>query len=769
MVDYIALSKMVTEKSVKPWWWEFRKKFWDNFSEKRLYNLRKNNLLSKKQDIQDKRFFKAKIEYENNWNNIANSNMPSKIFEHTKLSITKKKNNEIVVNGDRDSINDFFNIIQSASFFKAKQPSSSKNTTLSREVYCFEDIAPIVAEDIIIWDLLTWDLNDNLDLLVELYPEFKYAKWQSIINKIEEFIKNWEKWDILWILWLGSEIIQNTCIRIRILRRYINDLISEIPEIQCISETPEIVIQRSIESSISVNFSRKVENSNIIVWVFDQWIWNVFSSSIFQKEKLVDDQQTDHWTKVASKILFGRLLNRSCIPTSWSIDLIPYCKLLDIKVIDGNNQIQDFFWFCKELNDIVIKYPNVHLYNLSLWLSKKWDLDLKTINTCTAIIDRLAKLYDKIFVISAWNTEAYKILSKQANETYIDCVNKLHPSATEVLSPWDSVNWITVWSIVESFNHNSIAKTIWEISPFSRIWINRNGIFLRKPDLVEFWWNVIYFDSNWTASDETLKSFVITNDGLIKWDIWTSFSAPIITNLCAHILNFFENSQIKDSLEWNRLNLVKWLLIHKTSVKNNNTLGRDENLFYWYWQPWDIDSIIWDPINSFSFLHIDKLYLRQGREWSTEKTHILTVDLPWIPNRTEFKVIITLSYTPPVNKNFVTEYTQINMKPSVKVNWIPVRKNKFLYKYNEENSPVKSLCFKQSKRNSDSNRIDIKIQSTILQDYLKKLSWSEYHSYSIFVTLIDESWNMNIRERMIATNYFEIIHPVEVPIEIQEN
>lgn len=766
MTNYISLSKIVTEKSVRPWWWEFRKSFWENFSERSLYKTRRDYLLSKKQEIQNKKFFRAKIDYESedSWKNIANSNMPSKIFEHTKLNILKKKNNEIVVNGDDNSINEFFNVIQSSSYLKAKQASSSKDTTLSREVYCFKEISSIHVEDIIIWDLLSWNSEEYLDLLVELYSEFRYSKWQAIINKIGAFLKNWNKWDIIWILWLWSEIIENICIDIKIKRKFITNLIEDIPEIQTISETPKIKLQRSIESSVSVNFSNQVENSNIIVWVFDQWTWSIFSSSIFQKEKIVEDSETDHWTKVASKILFGRDLNRSNIPLSWNINLTPFCKLLDIKVVDENNEINDFFKFCEALQNIVTKYPNVHLYNLSLWFQK--DKELKTINTCTAIIDKLAKFYDKVFIISAWNTDAYTFLSKNFNEKYEDCLNKVQRHTVEVLAPWDAINWITIWSIAESFNENSIAKNIWEISPFSRIWINRNWIFLRKPDLVEFWWNVIYSDSTESGSDENLKSLVINHEWLIKWDIWTSFSAPIITNICAHILDFFENSQMREVLDWNRLNLIKWLLIHKTAVKNIDSLGNDENLLYWYWQPWDIESIIWDSINMFTFLHLDNLLIRQEREWSTEKTHVITIDLPWISERKELKVVVTLCYTPPIDKNFITEYTQINMKPSVKVNWNSVPRYKFLYKYNEENSPIKNFCFKYSNRDTENNKIEIKIQATILQHYLKRILWNESHNYALFVTLIDESWDLNIREQMIATDNFEIIQPIEIPIEV---
>ena len=195
-------------------------------------------------------------------------------------------------------------------------------------------------------------------------------------------------------------------------------------------------------------------------------------------------------------------------------------------------------------------------------------------------------------------------------------------------------------------------------------------------------------------------------------------------------------------------------------------LGNDENLLYWYWQPWDIESIIWDSINMFTFLHLDNLLIRQEREWSTEKTHVITIDLPWISERKELKIIITLCYNPPIDKNFITEYTQINMKPSVKVNWNSVPRYKFLYKYNEENSPIKNFCFKYSNRDTENNKIEIKIQATILQHYLKRILWNESHNYALFVTIIDESWDLNIREQMIATDNFEIIQPIEIPIEV---
>lgn len=768
MPQYIALSKIVTKKA--PAWSggsSFQNEFWKNFSNSISYDTRKQELSAKKSTLNMKdKFFEIEIDKRGKRNPISKSNIPQKIREETGLEIVKKNDNMLILHWEEKQIDDLFSVIQSASYSSAKRDSSSRKTILDREIFTIQSINNLTIEKRVSSEILKLSDEIECDSIIEIYSKYKFQSWQTTFNKIKNFVES-KGGEVMSFTGMDSDIIPNISIRINLPKRDIVEMAEMIPEIQYIYEVPEITPQRAINSSLNLQINKNSIETDLIVWLFDQWVADTLGFWVAITEKLVENTNNEHGTEVASKILFGKQLNRKNMPTAGVLTLTPIVKILNIQILNSEGGVDDINHFYEQINQIITKYSTVYIYNFSIGFPQErrdW-----FIHMITTILDILAHKYDKIFIISAGNSDIYQSLISENNESYIDALRYVNQDRfhIEVKAPWDSINGITVGSIVEVADQTTIAKNIGEISPVSRIWKIRCWRELRKPDLVEFWSNHKYCDIATENDDKDYWTLVLNAEGLLKWVSGTSFSAPIITNICAKMLDFFEKTQLHDErLDGNRLNLIKWLLLHKTSLQNEDIIREDiENMFYGYGQPWDIESILEDTVDSFTFIHLDKVELHNQ---TIDKIHTIPFQILGVDPEKELTICVTLCYNPPVHKDFPSEYSQIVMKSSIKINDESISTRKYKYRHKEDQSPIKTFCFSYSKRTRN-DTISIRLQTIVSESFLKRMSSSTYEQhYALFVSVIDPKGDINIRELMLQQeSVFEVIQPIQVSVSVK--
>jgi hypothetical protein len=175
--------------------------------------------------------------------------------------------------------------------------------------------------------------------------------------------------------------------------------------------------------------------------------------------------------------------------------------------------------------------------------------------------------YDILCVIAAWN---YKDSSKYK---YPESWKNIE---SNISMPWDSINWITVWSIWE--------PKLWDnyVSNYSRkdnieyptTYKERTKKYRKKPDLLTFGG----YDSN-----------EFTTIG-IWWKIikmyGTSFATPYITHLLSIIKSFYPNLT---------MNSLKALLLNKTIWKDfDKVLNFNKTIFENVWV--DYKRLYWNGI-----------------------------------------------------------------------------------------------------------------------------------------------------------------------------
>lgn len=312
-------------------------------------------------------------------------------------------------------------------------------------------------------------------------------------------------------------------------------------------------------SQFSLNTSHNDYDNIPTVWVIDSWIFNQReilkplidvenSKSFIDSNPFIDSLV--HWTSVASLVTFWKQIHL------WNKELLPYAKLISIKIIssDGCNLPLDWLF------NIVKTYYDmwIRIFNMSLnYISPKQDN--QSIGLLTYLLDyQLSQYNDILFFISAWNVPIDK--QKMLKDRYHESINYKFDELTNICIPADSTNSISVWSI----NWN------WSISVFSRknsidYWdpltikklqwgrdkittrISTRSSFNYKPDFIELWENVKILSNDYTEE-------------VTSWS-WTSFSSPIVCNFACQLKAKYPN------ISWNS---IIALLLNSCSSNNIN-------------------------------------------------------------------------------------------------------------------------------------------------------------------------------------------------------
>lgn len=629
----------------KDWWWSAVVKFYDewNFEIKRRSIIQKiDNMVSVStqtkaiKNPEDRSFFKVSL----NPSAISKSSQPIKLFKESNIDILWQIDDF-----------DFIGTAKSVNLQWFRDKISMINIDSHRNDCAYlssiDDISLFSQSDKLIW---FWEsIEGDNKSFIYLYNNLSDQTCQSIYENLPKTIKQNSEYFVAnsWskiIYWLFPS-------------DFLNEISKPYPE------SPFEKVEKSIEFTVQQSQPTTIDFSDIEiidweldakVWVFDTWVTsnNFLKDYVIATEDFIKDvslEDNNHWTMVSSRIVFGHSIYSDLTKEK---KLYAHSKVLDIKVlkkIGWSVSVSD-----KDLidtvKDVLVKYSEtIKVYNLSLNNSDNEIIAEGRKHYLTRELDTLAYQYDVLFVVSAWNQWEF------VKKWYI---NWLKCDESTITPPADVFNWISVGSIADSDSSRSLCKS-GEPSPFTRHGVN----WFKKPDLIHYWWNT---DAVWNCSWIWVYWIWIDVNSVVE-NVWTSFAAPIVSQIASQLHAFLETTWIDVSAS-----LLKWLLLHswRYNLPSHSVIdSTTASLLCWYWIP-----DFWSAINSITsmvtFIYQDKIWWVETiaiwkNTWVSKRAKKQRISFS-VPNELAWKdkkirVRWTLVYTAPVSISGDFDYLDSNI------------------------------------------------------------------------------------------------------------
>lgn len=757
--------------------------YWKNFQDTSLYTRRINSVKSlvggiSNLPVSENVKLYADIEFAEEA--TSKSNRPAELLSMVNLDVVEAKDSyTYTVSGKKNDFKKLQDILNSSSFELAKSGEGIKKKEMNLYRQTFS-IASINSRNTEIGKRLSPEMQNLinerytnlLDCIIEVYVDgfADYAKhYRELVTKLG--VSKIKERD-------AEVFVTNASYRASLLISEVQELLSDIKFnfISQIKLYPTLVAQRCIPG---VNLNSVVigrPETEETFGIFDSGIDSILLNSIVshRSKHLPAGKPEDksHGTFVASRVAFGEKI----FTTVSSGSVTPIGKILDIQVMFNNSEgipTADFDLLLKSVNEVLKRHSaTVCVYNFSI--SYGIGVSNNVIDDLTEFIDKKCREYDVIFVCTAGNQTYYK------SEGYDTLFSNLSLS-TNIASPGDSLNAISVGSISRTVSTDTICKIVNYPSPFTRKGGFRNG--WKKPELVADGGNVqidplgVYSDSFMTASHNNFGVEGVSISGLNK-EIGTSHSTPLVTRQCLYLWNYIKKSSIPTSLNLsgNRSNLIKALLVHSTSKINQSNI-EDENIkkAYGFGEP-DYTAVIKDDDNSFTFIYTDIIEYAEKKQ----KINIVLPDR-LVGNSLEF--VVTLVYNPPVNKNFPQNYNQISLNCALrlivptedengetgsKVDYIkPTKWNWDSYKQENYNT----IHFRSKKKRLATPHLEVLVQMDVFDEYEKLNIGHENditQNYSLVLTVYDKTAAGTLRSEILSSGQFQEVleNVVDVQIEI---
>lgn len=368
-----------------------------------------------------------------------------------------------------------------------------------------------------------------------------------------------------------------------------------------------------------------------IVGVFDTGVdptSHAMAPWIVGRDTHVPPSRTDyiHGTMVASVVAASRALNGNDprFPGSGA-------RILDVAGMETSQaSAEDIL---DRLRESLKKHPDVKIWNLSLgtiapapenefgWFAHQ--------------VDKIADEFGVLFVVSAGNTPPGYLHGWPCTP--------LH-NQHRISSPADAVRVISVGSIA----HQQAALTLvqdGEPSPFTRC--GPGPVKTPKPDVVHYGGNC---DKHGFTHGTGIRA-VIPGDHL-GITLGTSFSAPQVANLAAHI--------------WSALllrghaptsSLVKALLIHSAAVNSPDRSALERHFFGAGLPSSPLDALFCDD-GAFTLLF--EIDVADRKKW-TKTPFPIPACLLTDTGKFRGEVVLTLAYEPPLDASMGAEYVRANV------------------------------------------------------------------------------------------------------------
>lgn len=233
------------------------------------------------------------------------------------------------------------------------------------------------------------------------------------------------------------------------------------------------------------------------------------------------DDNKDHGTSVASLAILGDSLHQE------GAEIVPKVKIISYKILDREVQAS----IPDSLEKSILENPDCRTYSCSLGFTST-KLGYRLI---TQKVHNIAQRSNRCVVFSAGNISPREL--KEILEGGIRYPRYL-PEAP-VYHPSDALSVLSIGSITKNDSQNSIAPAN-APSPFTRFGtIFRDLLECPKPELVEHGGNLCFSDGRFSCNGIGVTTF--DNNGILKEDIGTSYSTPIISQYLARIWEHFKD------------------------------------------------------------------------------------------------------------------------------------------------------------------------------------------------------------------------------------
>lgn len=356
-----------------------------------------------------------------------------------------------------------------------------------------------------------------------------------------------------------------------------------------------------------------------------------------------------HGTFVSGLACYGRELNVGHFKSKFFVNMA--------KVIDSPTTFSEIERAFPEIIDNLVQELKSHsrIFNMSFnFYPRSLYIPEHVAKLCEKI-DELIRRYDLVFCISAGNIVKFRELYDQGYE-YPEYY-KYESSDVRVAPPANCCNAISVGSYVakgKDNNEKCVARE-GDVSPFSRCGPS-TGLIL-KPEVVESGGNV-FLNAGKPGATNDMKVCSLGFHGsqpALEYKIGTSFAAPIIAHLAANIIDKYQQVSA---------NLVRALIVNSCTElgprRSEYLAGIKKMNIYGFGTP-DINRALHSYAYRVTLYHEDSV--------SVNKNHFISFYVPQELKGavTSRRIIITLAYDPPIDRNFFEDdklgaYTNVALK-----------------------------------------------------------------------------------------------------------
>ncbi|WP_072134902.1 S8 family anti-phage peptidase IteS [Erwinia billingiae] len=410
--------------------------------------------------------------------------------------------------------------------------------------------------------------------------------------------------------------------------------IIKFPGVKSVYPDPVIKTEQSVSNSIGSELSSLPDPTDDlpIVAVFDTGVSSKAAAIhpwLVGKDIYVLSPDTDHvhGTMVSSLIVNAKYLNDD---HEW----LTGCHSLIYDVVGLESGGSNTSILIERLREAVEKRPDIKVWNLSLG-GNPYEND--TFSDFAIALDQLSDEYNVLFVVASGNYLDDPIRTWPINGSYLDVIS----------SPSESVRSLTVGSIAHLDASDAYVK-IGEPTPYSRR--GPGPVFTPKPDVVHSGGGVHKY---WDVGTTSLK--VLGPDNKIHGNFGTSFSAPVIASLAANTWSSLEGHFHLSPTP----SLVKALIIHSAQLNSPHYAASDRR-YYGAGRPHGVLSSLYDSDDSFTLVF--KASLLPGGRWRKDNYPIPSSLIE--DGKFKGEIIITATYSPPVDPNAGSEYVRANVEIS---------------------------------------------------------------------------------------------------------
>lgn len=309
-----------------------------------------------------------------------------------------------------------------------------------------------------------------------------------------------------------------------------------------------------------------------------------------------------------------------------------HARIVDINVFPrgGTTSEDDLVSIIEE---VIPKYPQVKIWNLSLGGDDP--AHTTDFSDFAHFLDEMHDKYGCLFVIAAGNQNRNQYWPTTNNNSGINRIS----------SPGDSIRALTVGSLAHKESPSAISH-IDEVSPFSRI--GPGPSYIPKPEITHYGGNV-------TAKGAFAQIGILAlgPNNMLCESVGTSFATPIVSSIAAYLYHFLSQGG-KVDVPTER---VKALIIHSSLL--NGKVTTDTINYKGFGRPGDIiDHLYCDPNCMTMVFETD---INHGG-FEFEKFPFPIPDcLNTEDGKYRGEILMTLVYSPEIDKNYASEYCRTNV------------------------------------------------------------------------------------------------------------